>query len=73
MLVNEIKHTITFKELSELYDIRSKLAHTGTDKKFNYEKLSKLKVITRKTILWYLQNEKNSEVKDIVFYKLGIK
>jgi hypothetical protein len=51
-----------FKTYSEYYDIRSKLTHTGTSKKYNNEKYENLLQLTIEVVKLYFAEDINSDI-----------
>ena len=73
-LLNLLGSSITFKKAQTIYDIRSKLVHTGDAKGFNEALFFELLNYTRIIIKWYLENNlDDSKAQEILFEKLELK
>ncbi len=67
-LLTTLGQEISFKEAQELYDIRSKLVHTGNDKRFNNNIFQTLMKYTRLIIKWYIENNLNDKKATELFF-----
>ena len=61
ILKNKLKEPVTFKEMKNIYDVRSQLVHNGKSKKYSKELHSKTKNYTRILLLWALGNDNFQE------------
>lgn len=61
ILKNKLKINATFKEMKDIYTVRSQLVHSGKSKKYSKDLYNKTKKYTRCLLLWSL---KNSSIND---------
>ncbi len=74
ILKNKLKTATSFKEMQEIYTVRSKLVHSGTSNKYSKELYEKTKKYTRLLLLWTLENSslKGNEYKKMILEHLNL-
>jgi hypothetical protein len=73
ILITFCSFPIKYKELLDIYDLRSKLIHTGKSEKFSDIKLERLADITIRIIRWYLETgEKDDHGRKLMFERINI-